>query len=172
MKNIEFFAFDSEKHCLMNIGLEINPYPNTKEGLEMNNTYRQGVRWNNNEQIIVLEDNYSVTGYPTEKMDGVVAIYGLNSKKFPAPNNAAIFNADGSFRLQLEVPEEMLSTNAQRMKPNKSECYFQQAGWSINSKGEKVTHVWICFAKGEYYEVRALNTQIGEIGELLTFGRM
>jgi len=172
MENFEFFAFDNDKFCPINLGIRVNPYPNTKEGLEMNNTHRKGIRWYHNSKKVEIKDSDYVKGYPTVEMDGVVAIYSSKSKIYPEPANAVIYNPDGSFRMRIEVPDELLSSNAKRIKPRKDKCFFFQAGWALNSKGEKVNSIWIGFANGEYFEVRELNTETGEFGELLTYGRM
>jgi hypothetical protein len=178
ISELSFINLKNEKF-LINTGVNVSPFPILKTNpdgsyVEAFLHKRCGLEWRSNGQVFSLLNGNGefLTGYPDCEMNAIIAIYAKDSKTNPSPRNAIIYNEDKSVRMFLEVPDELLSDNAQRIRPNKSDCYFQQAGWSINSKGEKVTHVWICFARGEYFEVRELNTQTGEIGDLLTYGRM
>jgi hypothetical protein len=172
MEKLEYYAFEINKSCPINLGIEVNPYPNTQEGLEMNNISKTGVRWLYKDVEIKLEDEFYVPGYPSVDNESFVAIYSSNSKIIVKPNNAIIYNSDGSIRTHIKMPNNLLSSNAIRINPPLIDWSFIQANWYINSKRFKVVGIWIGFARGKYFEIRELDTDTGLIGELISYGRM
>jgi len=172
MEKLEYYALENNKYCPINLGIEVNTYPNTREGLEMNNTFKTGVRWIHKGVKIELKDEFYVTGYPSVENDSFVAIYSSDSKKIIKPNNAIIYNPDGFIKTHVKMPDNLLSSNAIRINPPLNDWSFIQANWYINSKGFKIVGIWIGFARGEYFEIRELDTDTGFIGELISYGRM
>ena len=62
--------------------------------------------WLDSGEVIRLP--YNDSSYIIPDRTGVVMIFSDNSeglKEFPKPNNAAIYNADGSLRFQLKIPK-------------------------------------------------------------------
>ena len=172
MKRLEYFAIEKDIYCPINLGIGVNPYPNSKEGLAMNNTFKSGVRWIYNDIKIELTDDFYVTGYPSADNNSFIAIYSQKSTKILKPNNAIIYNSDGSINSHINMPDKLLSSNAKRINPPQSDWSFNQANWYNDSNGEKIVGIWISFARGEYYEIRELDTNTGIIGKLISYGRM
>lgn len=66
---------------------------------------KQGIYWEyNGEKITVLDENGSVEGFPISNLQYVVAIF-QNSITYPHPDNAVIFNLDGSVNKILKIPK-------------------------------------------------------------------
>lgn len=63
-----------------------------------------GLRWEHEENLIELFPGVPLSAYPTPYGAGVV-IVGLPD--FPSPNDAAIYNVDGSFRCHLKAPKPL-----------------------------------------------------------------
>ena len=65
----------------------------------------QGIYWEyNGEKINIYDKNGSVEGFPISTLQYVVAIF-QNSKIYPHPDNAVIFNLDGTVNKILKIPK-------------------------------------------------------------------
>lgn len=66
---------------------------------------KQGIAWEYNEQkIAIFDKNGSVEGFPISNLQYVVAIF-QNSEIYNHPDNAVIFNLDGSINKILKIPK-------------------------------------------------------------------
>jgi hypothetical protein len=66
---------------------------------------RFGIAWEyNGTEVSVFDNEGSVEGFPTANLQYVIAIF-RNSNLYPNPNNAVIFNLDGSLNKVLQFPE-------------------------------------------------------------------
>ena len=170
--NLKFIGND-DNSCEVVLGVKVNPYPyveeNKEEGWQRENPLRggqHGLQWNFQGKTIKIFDDSHIFGYPDPQMDSVVAIYPLDSKLYPAPNNAVIYNPDGTLRMQLKMPS--LASG----ETDKEYAYFKQVGWDEYPPGNPVTAMWIGY--GDYqFEIRILNTETGEFDKgCLMYGRL
>ncbi|WP_173968513.1 hypothetical protein, partial [Flavobacterium collinsii] len=66
---------------------------------------KQGIYWEyNGQKIAISDENGSVEGFPISTLQYVIAIF-QNSKIYPHPNNAVIFNLDGTVNKILKIPK-------------------------------------------------------------------
>ncbi|TPG31345.1 hypothetical protein [Flavobacterium pectinovorum] len=66
---------------------------------------RFGIAWEyNGTEVSVFDNEGSVEGFPTANLQYIVAIF-RNSNLYPHPNNAIIFNLDGSLKKILQFPK-------------------------------------------------------------------
>lgn len=137
-----------------------------------------GVKWYNETkgEITFLESDIYLVGYPTPDMEKVIIIYPMDHDTYHAPNNAIIYNADGSVHIQLHAPEpisELSKTRARNLAMTKSfnppyRLYFDGVSWA-NVKGNVETVVKIGFDR-DWWEERVLYPETGEFGECLSSG--
>lgn len=65
---------------------------------------KQGIYWEyNNKEISISDENGSVEGFPLSNLQYIIAIF-KNSQTYPYPNNAVIFNPDGTLEKILTIP--------------------------------------------------------------------
>ncbi len=90
---------------------------------------------------------------------------------FPPPNNAAIFNPDGTSRTQIMKPE-LASDEYRKYKQGlssqeKDEQFFLQP--HLNKQGNLT--LWISFNQ-DWFEIREVNAQTGQVGKCLGASRL
>src|SRR5690606_31844144 len=131
---------------------------------------QKGISWlNKNQKIEIWSNNGSVRGLPSIDMQYVIAIYSGDHTEYTYPNNAVIYNADGTVHKVLSVPL-LISDTAKnkgwyKRKPDTT-IGFTEVKWKTDSKGEKVVVLEI---SDHYYrimkEFRVLNPETGNFGE-------
>lgn len=134
-----------------------------------------GLKWiYQKEDVVILENNQHIKGYPSPDLLKIIAIYPIDSPRFPSPNNAVIYNQDGSIYLQLNVPELISETARERIPymnyENSVRLYFDNVGWFKDSNSNFLCSITIGFDR-EWWESRVLNPETGEFGECLGSGR-
>lgn len=138
-----------------------------------------GISWKSkNCEILLFERNVRLFGLPSTDMSKVIVIYPMNHKVYQAPENAVIYNSDGSIHLKLKVPNLASELARQRVKYIRGygsfhppyQLYFDGVSWSYNSIGDRNTVIRIVFDR-DWWEDRLLNTETGEFGECLNSGR-
>lgn len=143
---------------------------------------RKGVNWIYNEKEISLFDNeVSIQGFPTTDMNYVVAVYLGVDGEFKPPQNAVIYNMDGSVHKILEIPPfisdklcKRLSFLEQENPPlpwatNEGGLFFGGFGWIKKDDGKVVNFISIVMER-ESFEQRELNPQTGIFGGCLGSG--
>jgi len=137
----------------------------------------KGIRWTSDgREILIFEEGNRIFGLPTPDGKRVVVIYPSDHRTYPAPENAVVYNADGSVHLRLKMPR-LVSSVAQeherfvRKQGGIFNCYFDGVLWTKNSEGKGVIAVKICF-HWEWIEERQLEHETGEFGECLAVYRV
>ena len=106
----------------------------------------------------------------TPDLKKIVIVYPPEHPEFPSPNNAAIYNEDGSLYLKLTCPDPVSELGRERKRHMNFEgplrLFFSDAVWRKNEKDELVQVINIGF-DFEYYETRELNFVTGEFGNSL-----
>lgn len=153
-----------------------------QEKLDYVNSYsKESFSWEyNGEKIIISDEKVSVYGYPTvdNKYIIIIIIYKGIDGQFKPPNNAVIYNLDGSIHMILEIPQliserakkylekEKLGNPPLELVKYESGLNFLSFGWRKNENGEHFNYISIQYDL-DYGEGRELNTETGEIGRLI-----
>lgn len=101
-----------------------------------------GVKWRCCGDEHIMDCGYAIQAVPLPESDGFLIIYP-NFHKAPLnhPNNAAIYNADGSLRFRLKAPKPLSRHwpgyvhTPEQIEKRPSEGFWQ-AGWNVNDFGE------------------------------------
>ena len=129
---------------------------------EVLNTYNTGIVWiYRGKEIKLIKLTGRVEGYPSVDLNYVIAIY-FEDTEFKAPNNAVIYNADGTIHKRLEMPK-LISERGEKYQYGS--C-FEDIMWRKNKEGKLITTISISFDRYSF-EVRELNPETGVIGDLL-----
>jgi hypothetical protein len=135
----------------------------------------KGIKWlaQGNEHTIYSE-GMRIHGMVTPDLKKVVAIYPPDNSEFPSPNNALVYNEDGTVHLTLACPEPisgLIKKSARYLRfRQQAKLYIVGAVWKRNEQGDVVMAINIEF-DGEYYETRELNYATGEFGACLSSGK-
>lgn len=103
------------------------------------------------------EDEETIFAYPTPDYKYIVAVYSGISRKFSMPNNAVVYNLDGSIHKVLAPPKLINEHWNGNSKPGK--CFFS-VSWDVKD-GEKILCLHIA-AGFDWVEVRELDVEMGE----------
>lgn len=176
---IEQFEYITEDGIVLRLNLGVNVY--LFEGNDeiliskfLNSPY-QGVRWKfKNKMISLFERGYVIEGRPAPDLKKVVVVYSMEHNKYRAPNNAVIYNADGSIHLQLKTPKLISELAIKHFPPGKNvnpvQLYFEKVRWVKDDNGKIVCAMTIGF-NWEWREERILNPETGEFGGCISSGR-
>jgi hypothetical protein len=133
-----------------------------------------GIKWmSENREIVIYEQNIYIWGLPSPDLEKVIVIYPMDHSAYPAPNNAAIHNADGSVYMQLSPPQlisDLAKQQQERDPKGPFKVHFEDVSWQYNNSGEVVVCISIAYNR-DWHEDRELNTETGEFGECLNSGR-
>lgn len=171
---IEHFQYFTEDgiSLILNLGLNVYVFEGNAESL-ISKFYKdqsKGVKWvNKTQHITKFETGYKIYGYPTPDLQKVVVLYPQEHVKYPSPNNAVIYNAEGSIYMQLRAPN-LISDLAKKSRLKPFGLYFDQVSWAKDSKDDIVISMMIGFNR-DWREERVLNPETGEFGECLSSGR-
>jgi hypothetical protein len=175
---VEDFSFITDDGVVLKLNLGVKEYIfEGNEEHDISQFYKSksvGVRWMFDHKVIdILESSVSIEGYPTPDRKRVVVVYRYDHPVYSSPNNAILYNADGSIHLQLKVPGLISDLAKKRSRflnyESPLRTYFDNARWDKNSKGELVSAVRIGFDR-DWLETRELNSDTGEFGECLSSG--
>jgi hypothetical protein len=168
-----FYFYPGQEDHIVNVGVQQSHY--TGKGIGSN--FNHGVKWKyesleysnwlsksfhcekkmKKKTIELFEEMVTIMAYPSPDYKYIVASYIGISQKFPMPNNAVIYNLDGSINKILTPP--ILINEYWHTSSIRGECFFNM-GWDI-----KDGKVFLCFhiAVGfDWVEVRELNAETGE----------
>lgn len=170
----------------ISIGYQEDEFSNVSKEVKLaciNSSAKESYSWEYFDEKIIIEDSeLSVHGYPTVDRNFMVVIYEEKSNKFSPPNNAVIYNLDGSIHKVLKIPElispkilkkiKIENHNNPPLEDNRYGYYGQglQFGgfvWSKDANGYLIDSISIKYA-GEYGEWRAFNPETGEFGEMIS----
>lgn len=146
---------------------------------------RKGISWEYEGGKTVLQDPIkSISGFPTVNLKYVVAIYSGSKQGHPFeyPNNAVVYNLDGTVHAALEIPKlespnivsriAFFKENNPPLEVAKYEggLYFDSFGW-YESDNRLHDRIRIVYGR-EWLEFRELFPETGEVGKLLGGGRL
>jgi hypothetical protein len=176
---ISNFQYFSEEGISLKVNLGINVY--TFEGNEQPDIsayYKStstGIKWlYNGKEIVIGLPNEHLQGYPTPDLNKVVIVYPPENSEHAAPDNAVIYNADGTVFMQLKAPalvSDLAKQRARFMTYNSPfKLFFDTASWEKDSQGKTVMAMRLGFDH-DWLEKRVLDYETGQLGECLTSGR-
>ena len=150
---------------------------NLEKDIQINyNSSSKGAKWTFLDKNVVI--NKCRFAYPSVDEKFIIAIYPLEDIDFPSPNNAVIYNLDGSIHKVLSPPKLISELAIKRLgKDNPpmafapDSIYFNHVNWQKDSSGNVVTSIWIGYDR-EWHENRELNPHTGEFGQCLGSGRL
>lgn len=147
---------------------------------------KKGISWEYMDEEITIKDSVkSLIGFPTVDLKYVVVIYSGSDRQghpYNSPNNAVIFNLNGTVHKRLEIPKLEATTIVNRIKyfneanpPLEAANYeggllFDSFSWHENGVG-LVNQIRIIYDR-EWIEFRELIPETGEIGKLLGSGKL
>ncbi|KFF05616.1 hypothetical protein [Flavobacterium reichenbachii] len=133
-----------------------------------------GIAWEyNGNEINIFDKNGTVEGFPTANLEYVIAIF-KNSILYPNPNNAVIFNLDGSFKKVIRIPNFKSEIILQEIKRGKKsnppldndELYFSKYSRHIDKEGIEIDILDINYSL-EYSESQILDSETLELTDFL-----
>jgi hypothetical protein len=131
----------------------------------------RGVKWiADGKEYIIYTEGFKISGMVTPDLAKLVIVYPPEHPEFPSPNNAAIYNEDGSLYKTLTCPNPISELGKERKRHMNYESplrlFFADAVWRNNEAGDLVQVINIGFDI-EYFETRELNIVTGEFGNSL-----
>lgn len=177
---IEDFSFQKGELIIpISLGYRLSIFEKVEDNLAnkfVNSSSSQIVKWINIKKEIQIRRSFFA--YPSVDMNYVIAIYSEIDLEYPSPNNAVIYNADGSLHKILTPPKLISKLAIERLGENNppqsyapDSLFFNHVKWDKDSKGDLITSVWIGYHR-EWHENRVLNPVTGEFGECIGFGRI
>ncbi|WP_128543282.1 hypothetical protein [Larkinella soli] len=138
----------------------------------------EAIEWEEAEHIVEIkfEKGTLLKAMIDENKEKCLAVYE-RSKTYPIPKNGVIYNSDGSLFKILEPPVlvgNIALSISENIKGNGFGGLYPT--WLSNSKGDKVIGISIMFPPkyrnryGDFFEVRELDLETGEFGEVLQEG--
>lgn len=128
-----------------------------------------GVKWSvdTGEIITLFEKDVKIMAYPSPCMNYIVAIYDGNSKRFPPPNNAVVYNLDGSIHKVITTPLLTIPDKNALKKGHSFETVF----WDRNKENKLALcisvmedeHSWV-----DWYQDIEFDAETGEFGDSLS----
>ncbi len=142
--------------------------------IEYFNASSKGVKWTTeNSETILYEPFQRLIGWPTPSLDSVVVIYPTDHPQYNAPNNAVVYQADGSIKFQLQMPSLISEVARKQVGSMKSggifDEYFEKVDWDTDSNGQTQIAITIAFNQ-DWWEKRILDTKKGTFGECISSG--
>lgn len=126
--------------------------------------------WLGNKQIELSFDSW-IDMYPTPEHDGLVVIFPKDdATPFQYPDNAAIYNADGSLRFRLKAPKPLSRHwpgyvhTPEQIEKRPSEGFWQ-VGWGCGEGITDFSRPWMWANIGlhcDVYERRYFDPKTGE----------
>lgn len=104
-----------------------------------------GIKWRYRGAEYVMDCGYAIQAVPLPESDGFLIVYpDFHKAPLTHPDNAAIYNADGSLRFRLKAPKPLSRHwpgyvhTAGQIEKHPAEG-FLQVGWNVNDFGELCT---------------------------------
>lgn len=142
----------------------------------------KGVSWVfNSRQVVVKNDNVDIFAYPSVDKNYMIVVYEGENESFSPPNNAVIYNLDGSIYKVLKIPELISPKILEKIKEEKHSnppvednryghygqgLQFAGFSWDKDKDGNLINTISIKYT-GEYGEWRVFDPKTGEFGELI-----
>ena len=148
----------------------------TKTKIKFGSATSKGVKWivDGKEKYEIYSEGMTITGMVTPDFKKVVIVYPPEHPAFPSPNNAVIYNEDGTVYMPLTCPEpisDLITESTMYMEyRHQATLHFVGTYWKKNEKGDIVQVIAIEF--DEMFEMRALNYNTGEFGDCLDTWRL
>lgn len=130
-----------------------------------------GVKWACDGREYLLDFGYEVDAYPTPTLDGIIIVYpDFHKAPLTHPDNAAIYNADGSLRFRLKAPKPLSSHwpgyvhTPEQIKKRPPEGFWQ-VGWGCGDGITDFSRPWMWANIGlhcDVYERRYFDPKTGE----------
>jgi hypothetical protein len=148
----------------------------------INSPGRRGISWTHDNKVIRIEDQIvSVAGLPSADRQFVVAVFLGNCVQFPLPNNAVVYNLDGSLHSILKLPPFITPVIIKRLEflkqPNPPMSYAGRkkdwlgfTGFSWRKEGSAVINAATIEFEDGTFEIRKLDISTGQFGESLAHG--
>src|SRR5690606_9658471 len=144
--------------------------PETKRLIKLvSQEYNVGIKWIYGNKDIILINNDVIFGCPSIDMRYVIAIYSGDQEEYTPPNNAVIYNADGSIHKVLKAPilvSDAAKNQGWYKRQLDTTIGFTGVDWKTDSKGQKVVVMEI---SDHYYKImkeyRVLDPETGKFGE-------
>jgi hypothetical protein len=164
------FMFNQGKtltpNLLVDPTLELFRGVNANEYQEYMKSESAGLIWfSRQEEFQILKPGIRIFGMPTHNNKFVVAIFPPNDNEFSAPQNAVLYNANGTLRKRLKPPELLSNLARSRKKFMNTDypmrLYFDTVGIKKNDLGQLVTYLRIAFDR-DYWEDHELDVETGE----------
>lgn len=133
-----------------------------------------GIAWEyNGTEINIFDKDGTVEGFPTANLQYIVAIF-KNSKLYPNPGNAVIFNLDGSFNKVLRVPKfksdillsKIKKSNEQNPPVGSDQLYFYKYDRYTTKEGTEIDLLDLNYML-EYSESQILDPDTLELTDYL-----
>jgi hypothetical protein len=150
----------------------------------INGRSNYGISWvHNGSKIVLHHSSGSIKGFPSTDLNFIVAIHHGSENKYHPPNNAVIYNLDGTVHKVLEMPELLSPLIRDRLKnvglpnppiewsTNEDGLKFDGFMWEKNKSGELVDAISILCDR-EMWEYRILDVISCKVGECLSYGRL
>jgi hypothetical protein len=183
----DFIFFNSEVSIPISIKYPIDLEESaTKDNVDkyINGRSNYGIAWKHNGiQVLLQNSSGSIKGFPSINLNFIVAIYHGTASNYPPPNNAVIYQPDGTVHKVLKMPELLSPLITGRLKklgiPNpptewsshEDGLRFDGFMWKKNESGELVDVISILCDR-EMWESRILEVKLGKIGNCLDYGRL
>ncbi|MFZ6010368.1 MAG: hypothetical protein ACOYXT_08455 [Bacteroidota bacterium] len=134
------------------------------------NTLEAGIAWTHNgKKIVLLEEGVHIFGLPTPDMTRVVAIYGGATKRYAAPQNAVIYNADGSVHQRLPKPVLKSELGVEKKRVVGDFVWYDHV--ALQSGYHNTMKMVVTIGFGDWYEKRELDPETGVLEEVREAGR-
>ncbi|ALM07491.1 hypothetical protein SB49_06510 [Sediminicola sp. YIK13] len=154
----EVEEFKEPRIFQFNYGPGINPYDDIKH--EEYKKYIFDIQWSYNSNIVTKMAPKSILAYPSPKMDLMISIFPVDSKKYSYPNSLMVFNPDGSILYEVEPPT-FISKESSRVNMRGKKGKFGSIGWIENDEFD----IKIGIVSQEVEEYRKFNPYTGEFGD-------
>jgi len=180
-----FKTFNNDVIIPIDIEYPIDLGKNVEEHMVLqylNSPQIRGLSWEYDNRVYYIKDEKaSVQGFPSIDLLHIVVIYNGTGSKYPPPNNAVIYNLDATVHKELQMPELISEHIVNRLTFDKADnpplpaakfeggLYFAGFGWRKDQAGELVNSISIIYDQ-EWYEVRLLDSNTGQIGKCLISG--
>jgi hypothetical protein len=169
----------------INVPISFKEYPDIFKNVDIKTMRslwdgsKEGISWEyEGKQIFIKDSNVTVKGFPTLDFTKIVAVYTGLQGSYKPPNNAVIYNLDGSIHKILNIPKLISSHVLKLISQDKLDnpplnlvdmedgLLFGGFGWYKKNDGGRVNSISIIVSR-EWGETRVLNHITGEFGECL-----
>lgn len=140
------------------------------------NSGNQGLFWEYNGAKIVLQEvGFDLFGFPTPDLKKVIVIYPYNHSRFASPDNAVLYNSDGTINAIIKSPNLISEIAIEREKQIGKLLYpsqtFTHVNWEQDRNGIIRNSLKIDYEDFFWTEIRIFNYEMMDFGECIGSGR-